>query len=77
MPELKEAARLSWDSVRLMASGSSTSVSSKEIASVSKANPLTFKATYETKTEAARFADGSALEKGKTYTYNGTSWNAA
>lgn len=61
----------------IMASGSSTSVSSKEIASVSKANPLTFKATYETKTEAARFADGSALEKGKTYTYNGTSWNAA
>lgn len=27
--------------------------------------------------ETARFADGTALEKGKTYTYNGTSWNAA
>lgn len=61
----------------IMASESSTSVSSKEIVSVSKSNPLTFKATYETKTEAARFADGTALEKGKTYTYNGTSWNAA
>lgn len=61
----------------IMASESSTSVSSKEIASVSKANPISFNATYETKTEAARFADGTALEKGKTYTYNGTSWNAA
>ena len=27
--------------------------------------------------ETARFADSTALEKGKTYTYNGTSWNAA
>lgn len=27
--------------------------------------------------ETARFADDTALEKGKTYTYNGTSWNAA
>ena len=27
--------------------------------------------------ETARFADGTALEKGKTYTYNGTSWNVA
>ena len=60
-----------------MASGSSTSVSSKEIASVSKANPLSFNATYETKTEAVRFADGTNLQAGKTYTYNGTSWNAA
>lgn len=61
----------------IMASGSSTSVSSKEIASVSKANPLSFNATYETKTEAVRFADGTNLQAGKTYTYNGTSWNAA
>lgn len=30
-----------------------------------------------TANETARFADGTALEKGKTYTYNGTSWNAA
>lgn len=29
-----------------------------------------------TANETARFADGTALEKGKTYTYNGTSWNA-
>lgn len=30
-----------------------------------------------TANETARFADGTALEKGKTHTYNGTSWNAA
>lgn len=30
-----------------------------------------------TANETARFADGTALENGKTYTYNGTSWNAA
>lgn len=53
---------------------SANSVSSKEVVSVSKASMFSFDATYETKTESARFADGTAIEKGKTYTYNGSSW---
>lgn len=53
---------------------SANSVSSKEVVSVSKASMFSFEATYETKTESARFSDGTAIEKGKTYTYNGSSW---
>ena len=51
------------------------SVSSNEIDKVNQAGGLKiFKADIITITETAKFEDGTALEKGKTYTYNGTAW---
>lgn len=64
--------------------GNSGSTTSKQaiylvdhaLAHIAGEKGVVFVKVYEAN-ETARFADGTALEKGKTYTYNGTSWNAA
>lgn len=59
---------------KIIATGT-MSVSSNEIDKVNQAGGLKiFKADTITITETAKFEDGTALEKGKTYTYNGTAW---
>lgn len=58
---------------RIIASGT-MSASSKEVESVTKAGIFSFQANYTTISETAKFEDGTALAKGKTYTYNGTAW---
>lgn len=59
---------------KIIANGT-MSVSSNEIDKVNQAGALkVFKADLMTITETSKFEDGTALEKGKTYTYNGTAW---